>query len=99
MRRHLLPPLGTHPREGPPGFARPGLFTSAERNSLTALVHRSPNTLLGMHPLGDGSGIVARAHLPGAAQVELVPVHDKTQPKLVLKRLGDTAVFEGPKSG
>ena len=71
------------------------LLTSAELNSLTSLVHRSPHTLLGMHPLGDGSGVVARAHLPGATQVELVPVHDKTQPKLVLHPLGDTAVFEG----
>ena len=29
------------------------LLTAAELNSLANLVHQSPHTLLGMHPLGD----------------------------------------------
>jgi 1,4-alpha-glucan branching enzyme len=48
-----------------------------------------------MHPLGDGSGLVARACLPGAAKVEIHPVHEKDKPVIKLKRLPKTDVFEG----
>jgi 1,4-alpha-glucan branching enzyme len=71
------------------------LLTPAELASITGLVHPSPHTLLGMHPLGDGSGLVARAFLPGARHVEVRPVLDSKAPTFVLKPLGDSGVFEG----
>ena len=71
------------------------LLTPAELGSLTSLVHSSPHTLLGMHPLGDGSGVVVRVMIPHAVKVAVVPVHESNRPRLELKRLGDTAVFEG----
>jgi len=36
------------------------LLTQDELQSLVEVKHRSPHRLLGMHPLGDGSGLVAR---------------------------------------
>jgi len=71
------------------------LLTDAELHSLTGLVHQAPHSLFGMHPLGDGSGLVARAMFPGARRVELVPVHDQSKPRFELKRLAGTDVFEG----
>ena len=71
------------------------LLTAAELNSLANLVHQSPHTLLGMHPLGAASGVVARALVTGADKVELTPTHDATKPRFELKRLGNTDVFEG----
>jgi hypothetical protein len=38
------------------------LLTKDELRSLVELKHQSPHSLLGMQPLGDGSGLVARAH-------------------------------------
>ncbi|MGH7991212.1 MAG: 1,4-alpha-glucan branching enzyme, partial [Limisphaerales bacterium] len=52
-------------------------------------------TLLGMNPLGDGSGLVVRALLPDAAKVEVQPVHEKDKPKFELKRIPNTDIFEG----
>jgi len=75
------------------------LLTPAEVESLTGLRHGSPHSLLGLHPLGDGTGMVGRAHLPGAQEVEIVPVHEKTVPVLKLKRVGDTDLFEGVTRG
>ncbi len=71
------------------------ILTHAELESLVHVQHRSPHTLLGMHPLGDGSGVVARAFLPHAAQVEIVPVHEKKKPRLKLERIHEAGVFEG----
>ncbi len=51
-----------------------------------------------MHPLGDGSGLVVRAFLPGAVQVEVRPVTDPQLPRFALKPLGDSGVFEGQTS-
>jgi 1,4-alpha-glucan branching enzyme len=48
-----------------------------------------------MHPLGDGQGLVVRAMVPGAALVEIQPVHEKDKPTIKLKRLPKTDVFEG----
>ena len=73
----------------------PMLLTAAELNSLASLVHQSPHTLLGMHPLGAGSGVVARALITGVARVELTPTHDAAKPGFELQRLGNTDVFEG----
>jgi 1,4-alpha-glucan branching enzyme len=71
------------------------ILTPDELRSLAELKHQSPHTLLGMHPLGDGSGVVVRAFLPDAKKVEIQPVHEKTKPKFELKRIPNTDVFEG----
>src|SRR5881394_3061121 len=71
------------------------ILTANEVESLVKVQHRSPHTLLGVHPLGDGSGLVVRAFLPDAATVEIVPVHEKARPAFKLKRLHEAGVFEG----
>jgi 1,4-alpha-glucan branching enzyme len=71
------------------------ILSSAELHSLVGLIHQSPHTLLGMHPLGDGSGLVVRALLPDAAKVAIQPTHEKDKPKFELKRITNTDVFEG----
>jgi 1,4-alpha-glucan branching enzyme len=71
------------------------ILSHAELESLVHVQHRSPHTLLGMHPLGDGSGVVVRAFLPEAAEVEIIPVHEKGRPRIKLKKLHDAGVFEG----
>src|ERR1700748_404846 len=71
------------------------LLTQDELRSLTELKHQSPHTLLGMHPLGDKSGLVVRAFLPDAEKVEIEPVHEKGKPKFELKRIPNTDIFEG----
>src|SRR5205814_2066519 len=71
------------------------LLTTEELRSLVKVQHRSPHTLLGMHPLGNGPGLVVRAFLPDAATVEAVPVHEPDKPKIKLKRLDQAGLFEG----
>jgi 1,4-alpha-glucan branching enzyme len=71
------------------------LLTKDELRSLIDLTHQSPHSLLGMQPLGDGSGLVARAMLPDAGKVEVQPVHEKDKPKFELKRIPNTDIFEG----
>jgi 1,4-alpha-glucan branching enzyme len=71
------------------------ILTPEELRSLVELKHQSPHTLLGMHPLGGGSGLVVRALLPDAAGVEVQPVHEKSKPHFALQRLPGTDVFEG----
>jgi 1,4-alpha-glucan branching enzyme len=71
------------------------LLINDELRSLVELTHQSPHTLLGMHPLGDKSGVVIRALLPGVKQVEIQPVHEINKPKFELKRIAKTDVFEG----
>jgi 1,4-alpha-glucan branching enzyme len=71
------------------------LLTKDEIHSLVELIHQSPHTLLGMHPLGDGSGLVVRAFLPDATKVEIQPVHEKDKPKFELQRIPNTDIFEG----
>ena len=71
------------------------ILTPAELCSLVELTHQSPHSLLGMQPLGDGSGLVARALLPDAAKVEVQPVHEKEKPKFELKRIPNPDIFEG----
>ncbi len=58
------------------------VLSHAEVESLVQVKHRSPHTLLGMHPLGDGSGVVVRAFMPDAAQVEVQPVHERNKPRI-----------------
>jgi len=71
------------------------ILSPEELHSLVELIHQSPHTLLGMHPLGDKSGVVVRTLLPGAKKVEIQPVHEKTKPKFELARIPGTDVFEG----
>ncbi len=71
------------------------VLTQEELRSLTEGRNRSPHQVLGLHALGDASGLVARALLPGAVKVELVPVHEKDRPVILLQRLAKTDVFEG----
>src|SRR3989442_10088935 len=71
------------------------ILTAKEVENLVTVQHRSPHTLLGVHPLGDGSGLVVRAFLPDAAAVEIVPVHEKNRPAIKLKRLHAAGLFEG----
>jgi 1,4-alpha-glucan branching enzyme len=71
------------------------LLTPDELASLTQLQHHAPHSLLGMHPLGDGSGLVVRARIPYAETVEVVPVHDTSKKPFALERVGDTDVYEG----
>ena len=71
------------------------ILTSDELGSLVELKHQSPHTLLGMHPLGDKSGLVVRAMVPDAKKVEVQPVHEKERPAFELKRIPKSDVFEG----
>jgi 1,4-alpha-glucan branching enzyme len=71
------------------------ILTASELESLIRAQHRSPHTLLGMHPLGDGSGVVVRAFLPNAAKVSLRPTLEKTKPAFELKQLDPSGLFEG----
>lgn len=71
------------------------VLTQEELQSLIEARNRSPHQLLGLHSLGNGSGLVARALLPGAAKVEVHPVHEPDKPVIKLKRLPRTDLFEG----
>ncbi len=71
------------------------LLTKDELRSLVELTHQSPHSLLGMQPLGDGSGLVVRAFLPDAARIEVQPVHEKNQPRFALQRIHKDGLFEG----
>jgi 1,4-alpha-glucan branching enzyme len=70
------------------------ILSREELRSLVELTHQSPHSLLGMQPLGDGSGLVVRALLPDAAKVEIQPTHEKDKPAFELKRIPKTDVFE-----
>src|SRR3954464_9508633 len=71
------------------------VLSQDELRGLVELRSRSPHQLLGLHPLGEGSGLVARAVWPDAAKVELEPVHEKDKPSIKLKRIPKTDIFEG----
>ncbi|MBI5384619.1 MAG: 1,4-alpha-glucan branching protein GlgB [Verrucomicrobia bacterium] len=71
------------------------ILTHAELESLVGLKHRSPHSLLGMHPLGDGAGVVVRAFAPDATEVAIQPVHEKSKPSIKLKRIHKDGLFEG----
>lgn len=75
------------------------IISPAELAALVDAAHPSPHSLLGMHPLGDGSGLVVRTIAPAAASVEARPVHESARPTVKLHRLGDTPVFEGITKG
>src|SRR5262245_19295312 len=71
------------------------VLTQVELQSLIELRHRAPHELLGLHPLGDNSGLVARVRLPGVAKVEVQPTLEPDQPSIKLKRIPRTDLFEG----
>jgi 1,4-alpha-glucan branching enzyme len=71
------------------------LLTPEELRSLVDVNQRSPHQLLGMHPLGDGSGVVVRALVPGATKIEIQPVHEKDKPRFPLERVHESGLFEG----
>ncbi len=70
------------------------ILTNEEADSLVEVRHRSPHTLLGMHELGDGTGLVVRAFRPRAAQIEIIPVHEKNKPAIKLEQVRP-GLFEG----
>jgi 1,4-alpha-glucan branching enzyme len=71
------------------------VLTQEELLSLIEVKNRSPHQLLGLHALGEGKGVVARAMLPDAAKVELRPIVETDKPVIPLKRIPKTDVFEG----
>jgi len=71
------------------------ILTRDELKSLVQVQHRSPHQLLGIHPLGDNSGLVVRALVPDVAKIEVVPVHEKNKPRIPLKRIHHSDLFEG----
>ncbi|MDB6131131.1 MAG: 1,4-alpha-glucan branching enzyme [Verrucomicrobiales bacterium] len=71
------------------------ILSQAELESLVHVQHRSPHQLLGMHPLGDGTGVVVRAFMPEAAEVSIRPCHEKDKPSFALKKIHDSGIFEG----
>src|ERR1700722_2377668 len=70
------------------------ILSKEEADSLTEVRHRSPHEFLGMHLLGNGSGVVARVLSPRAAEVEIVPTHEKNKPRFRLQQIGP-GLFEG----
>ena len=71
------------------------VLTQQELRSLVEAKTRSPHQLLGLHALGNGGGLVARALVPNAAKVELQPAHEKDKPVIRLERIPKTDVYEG----
>ena len=71
------------------------ILTNDELRSLVEVRHNSPHQLLGMHPLGNGGGVVVRACWPGARELEIIPTHEKNKPRIKLKRIPNTDIFEG----
>lgn len=71
------------------------VLNQEELRSLVEVNHRSPHQLLGMHPLGDASGLVVRAFIPNASKVEIAPTHEKNKPSFRLERIHDSGLFEG----
>jgi 1,4-alpha-glucan branching enzyme len=70
------------------------ILTSAEADSLVEVRHRSPHALLGMHALGDASGVVVRAFRPGAIEVSIAPVLEQNKPSIKLEQVRP-GLFEG----
>src|SRR5271156_1426056 len=70
------------------------ILTKQEADSLVEVRHSSPHTLLGMHVLSAGAGLVVRALQPHAVAIEAVPVHEKDKPSVRLKQVRP-GLFEG----
>ena len=71
------------------------ILSPDELRSLVEFRHATPHELLGMHPLGDGSGVVVRALVPGTTRIEIHPTHEKKLPSFTLERVSAAGLFEG----
>jgi 1,4-alpha-glucan branching enzyme len=71
------------------------ILSKGELQSLVEVKNGCPHQLLGLHPLGAGKGLVARACVPDAAKVAIEPVLEKDKPVINLKRIPHTDIFEG----
>jgi 1,4-alpha-glucan branching enzyme len=71
------------------------ILTAEERDSLLQASNSEPHQLLGMHPLGDGSGLVVRAYLQNAAEVSIAPTHEKDKPSFKLEQVDESGLYEG----
>lgn len=71
------------------------ILSPTELEALVRTEHATPHSLLGLHLLGNRSGLVARAVAPNAVRVEVVPVHESRRPHFELHRIGETFIFEG----
>src|SRR5579864_679075 len=71
------------------------VLSQQELASLVQVKNRSPHQLLGLHQLGDGKGLVARALVRQTSKVELQPVLEKDKPTITLQRIPKTDIFEG----
>ncbi|MEJ5238360.1 1,4-alpha-glucan branching protein GlgB [Limisphaera sp. VF-2] len=76
-------------------YAAAMLLSADELRSLVEFRHATPHDLLGMHVLGDRSGVVVRALVPEAAAIEAVPVHEPQMPRIRLKQIHEVGLFEG----
>ncbi|MBL6764382.1 MAG: 1,4-alpha-glucan branching protein GlgB [Verrucomicrobiae bacterium] len=75
------------------------ILTQEEIQSLVEARQNEPHRLLGMHPLGEGQGLVVRALLPYAAEVSVEPAVEKGKPGFALTRLDAAGLFEGITTG
>jgi len=71
------------------------LLTSEEREQLVNVRYGMPHQLLGMHHLGDGSGLVVRALVPEAVGIQVVPAPGAEGSKIDLEKIDDAGLFEG----
>lgn len=74
------------------------ILTTEEIATLIQVRNQCPHQLLGMHPLGEGAGIVVRAFWPRAVSIEIAPVHEKNKPTIKLEKIHDHGLFEGSNS-
>ena len=75
------------------------ILSPDELRTLVELRHRSPHELLGMHALGDGSGVVVRAFHPEAAKLEVRTLNPAKGPSFELQRIHQAGLFEGVANG
>src|SRR5947209_4560982 len=71
------------------------ILTAEELDSLVRVENSNPHALLGMHPTADGKAIIVRAADPEAERIEVVPTHEKTRPRIKLKKIHPSGIFEG----
>ena len=71
------------------------ILSEDERNRLTEARHGEPHSLLGMHPLGKGRGVVVRAFVPNAEAISIRPAHESDKPTITLDRIHESGLYEG----
>jgi len=70
-----------------------------ELRKLVELKHRSPHSILGLHPRPDRPGLVAWAWLPHAAKVQLRSLSSSAPTTIDFYRIHDAGIFEGCTEG